>query len=133
MSDNGGLVLAATTTAMVVGIFQTASPGIANVRVSDANDKDLAGSEKSAAWLATALVSGVSLIAREPLVFIMGGSMVVALSWWHRHANSLDPQLESLKRRMPVDTVPIPGSPGSDARDNAPSEEMADTTYDGIF
>ncbi len=42
--ESGALVLSAATASMVVGIFQTASPGIANVRVSEAGDKDLAAS-----------------------------------------------------------------------------------------
>jgi hypothetical protein len=39
---------------------------------------------------AAAAVAGVSLLSKDPTVFVLGGGMIVALSWWHRHANHYD-------------------------------------------
>lgn len=78
------------TAALVWGIYNSALPSIADARVTPAHDKDLAGTERAASWMAAAAVAGVSLIARDATVFVLGGSMVVALAWWHRHANHYD-------------------------------------------
>lgn len=79
------------TAALVWGIYQGSLPSVADVRVSQPGDKDLSSTERAATWTAAAAVAGVSLIAKDPTVFILGGSMVVILAWTHRHANQYSP------------------------------------------
>jgi predicted NBD/HSP70 family sugar kinase len=74
-------------------MYMTALPSIAEMRTTPPGDPDAAGAERSAAWISAAVVSGVSLITKDPTVFVIGGVMVVALSWWHRHANASNPSL----------------------------------------
>lgn len=83
------------TAALVWGIYSTALPSIADVRVSQPNDRDAAAAERAASWTAAAAVAGISLIAKDPTVFVLGGSMVVVMSWWHRHSNQYNPSLGS--------------------------------------
>ena len=83
------------TAALVWGIYNSALPSIADVRVSQPNDPDASATERAATWTAAAAVAGVSLISRDPTVFVLGGSMVIVLSWWHRHANAYNPSLGS--------------------------------------
>jgi len=80
------------TAALVWGIYNSALPSVAEARVSAPNDADLAATERAASWTAAAAVAGVSLISRDPTVFVLGGSMVVGLAWWHRHANHFNAQ-----------------------------------------
>lgn len=77
--------------ALVYGVYSNALPTVADIRVGQAADPDVAAAEQLAAWTSAAVVAGVSLIAKDPTVFIIGGSMVIALSWWHRHANHVNP------------------------------------------
>jgi hypothetical protein len=77
--------------ALVYGIYQNALPTVADIRSLDAQNTDLDKAERSATWLSAAVVAGVSLIARDPTVFIIGGTMTVALAWMHRHANAVNP------------------------------------------
>lgn len=79
------------TAALVWGVYNSALPSIAEARVAAPNDTDLAAAERAATWTAAAVVAGVSLLAKDPTVFILGGTMVVALAWWHRHANLNNP------------------------------------------
>lgn len=83
------------TAGLVWGIFNSALPSVAEARVAAPIDRDLAATERAATWTAAAVVSGISLIAKDATVFVLGGSMVVALAWWHRHANHFDPQVAS--------------------------------------
>lgn len=89
------LAVGLATAALVWGVYNGALPSVAATRATPANDGHLSSTERAATWTAGAVVAGVSLIAKDPTVFIMGGSMVVALAWWHRHANATDPTMGS--------------------------------------
>lgn len=75
------------TAALVWGVYNSALPSIADVRVGEPDDKDIAATERAATWASAAAVGAVSLISRDATVFILGGSMVVIMAWWHRHSN----------------------------------------------
>ena len=79
------------TAALVWGVYNSALPSLAEARVSEQGDRDLASAERTATWAAAAVVAGVSLISKDATVFVLGGTMVVALAWMHRHANSVHP------------------------------------------
>jgi hypothetical protein len=61
--------------------------------VAAENDGNIASAEKLAAWTAAAGVAGLSFLLRDPTMFVTGGLMVIALSWWYRHANAVNPTI----------------------------------------
>jgi hypothetical protein len=79
------------TAVLVWGIHQQATPTVAEMRLSAPGDQDLDAARRQAAWMSAAIVAGISLLARDATVFVLGGSMVVALDWWTRYSNELDP------------------------------------------
>lgn len=79
------------TAAVVYSVYQNATPTIADIRTGPPQDDHIDSSRKMAAWTAAGVVGGISLIARDATVFIIGGAMVVALDWWTRHANAVNP------------------------------------------
>lgn len=85
------LVGLATATA-VYGIYTNALPPVVDIKDTPPSDDMIGSTEKTAAWLSAAVVAGISLITKDPTVFVLGGSMVIALSWWNRHANEVNPQ-----------------------------------------
>lgn len=85
-----GFGLAVAT--MVYGIYQNQLPSVTDIRLADTNDRDIQSAERAAAWTSAGIVAGVSLITQDPTVFIIGGSMVVMMSWLHRHADRVDPR-----------------------------------------
>ncbi len=92
------LTVGLATAALVYGIYSNALPTVADIRVGQEADPDVESAEQLATWTAAAAVSAVSLIAKDPNVFVIGGSMVVVMAWWHRHANHVNP-LTGLARR----------------------------------
>lgn len=80
------------TATVVYGIYMNALPPVVDLRATPANDDQVASTEKAAAWTAAAVVAGISLIAKDATVFIIGGGMIVALSWWNKHANMVNPE-----------------------------------------
>lgn len=90
ISIGAGLALAT----LVYAIYTNATPSVADIRTLTENNADIEKSERSATWLAAGSVAGVSLIARDPVIFMVGGSMVIAMAWWTRHANMVSPDLQ---------------------------------------
>jgi len=84
------------TGTLVYGIYQAALPTQADIRSLESNNSDISKSEKVAAWTSAAVVSAVSLIAKDPTIFVIGGSVMVALSWMNRHANAVAPSMGML-------------------------------------
>lgn len=76
---------------LVWSIYQHALPSIVDHRVGDPDDENAAAAERLATWTSAGTVAGISLIAKDPTVFVIGGAMTVALSFWHRHANMVNP------------------------------------------
>lgn len=81
------------TAALVYATFNAALPSVADVRSAKAQDQDINASRNMAAWTSAGIVAAVSLVAKDPTVFVVGGAMVIALDWWHRHADQVNPTL----------------------------------------
>ncbi|MEU9048373.1 hypothetical protein AB0D63_43295 [Kitasatospora sp. NPDC048343] len=97
-----GVGLALGTT--VLAIHQLAGPSMADIRTLEPGNKDVASSERTATWAGALLVSTVSLLARDPVIFMVGGAMVIGTAWMSRHANFVSPIMSAL---------PHPGGAGS--------------------
>lgn len=89
------------TATVVYGIYMNALPPVVDLRATPENDDQVASTEKAAAWTAASVVAGISLIAKDLTVFIIGGGMVIALSWWNKHANAVMPEFGKV---VPVGT-----------------------------
>jgi hypothetical protein len=80
------------TAAVVYGVYTTALPSVADIRTTPQNNADVESTEKTAAWMSAAVVGGISLIAKDATVFILGGAMILGLSWWYKHADTVNPE-----------------------------------------
>lgn len=87
------LTVALATGAVVWAVYTNALPTLPDVRVGKSHDPDIDGSRKAAAWTSAGVVAAISLISKEPTVFIIGGGMVIAADWWYRHANARNPEI----------------------------------------
>ena len=84
-----GLGLA--TAALVYSIYGRGLPTHADTRVGKPGDETIEAARKQNAWLAAGTVAGISLIAKDPTIFIVGGTMVIALDWLTRTNNWTNP------------------------------------------
>lgn len=96
------------TAALVYGTYQTVMPHAADVRVTAQDDGDVDAARRAAAWTSAAIVAGVSLMAKDPTVFVIGGAMVVGLDVIYRHSNALHPVLKKAGRRAGVQDAAPP-------------------------
>jgi predicted NBD/HSP70 family sugar kinase len=109
------IVAGLATATLVYGIYRNALPTVADIRVAPKADHDVEAAERSAAWFAGAIVGAVSLLAKDATIFVIGGGMVVGMSWWYRHADAVDP---------------VAGVASMVGRGMAREEMSADTTYE---
>lgn len=92
------LPVALATGTVVWTIYNRGLPSHADLRVGSPGDDTIEAVRKQNAWMAAAVVAGISLLAKDPVVFIFGGSMVVAVDWMTRVNNWTNP----LKNRVDV-------------------------------
>lgn len=78
----GGLAVAG----VVYSVHAVMHPTVADIQGLPAGNKDVDDAEKKATWLSVGIVSGVSLLARDPGIFIIGSAATVAMAFLARHA-----------------------------------------------
>lgn len=91
LKPNESLMASAAVVTAVYATYQMALPPLVDERVAPVGDADLAASERVATFTAAGLVSVVSLLAKDPTIFVLGGLTVIVLSWSHKHANQVNP------------------------------------------
>jgi hypothetical protein len=91
LKPNEEMQVAALSAAIVYGIFQLDAPNKADVKASAPGNPVVHGSVKTAVWTSAIVVSAISLLAKAPTVFVVGGLMTVVEGWTYYHANAFDP------------------------------------------
>lgn len=85
------LSVALATGTLVYAIYSNSTPTLADIRTADQYNADVAATRKGASWTSAAAVAGISLVSKDPGPFILGGAMIIALDWFHRHADMVNP------------------------------------------
>lgn len=92
LKQEDALLTGLAVAAVVAGIHAVGVPNVASVRASAPGNKHLEASRKSTSWTAAIVVVGAALLARDPTVFVIGGTVVIALDFAQRIANNTDNQ-----------------------------------------
>ena len=72
-------------------VFNMSLPPLTDIRAAEPENGDVFRAERTATWVAAGIVTGVALMTQDATVFIIGGSVVVAMAWLYRHANEVSP------------------------------------------
>jgi hypothetical protein len=73
------------------GIYSINLPTTADVKSAQPHNQSVDSSRKAATWTAISVCAALSLLAKDPNIFIFGGGFAVALDWYYRHANAVAP------------------------------------------
>lgn len=84
-----GLGLATAT--VVYATYSNMTPSMADIRVGKPGDEHLETARKQAAWVSAGIVAGISLLAKDATIFIVGGTTVVIMDWLTRTNNWTNP------------------------------------------
>jgi hypothetical protein len=79
----GGLAVGA----IVFAVHAQATPSQADIAALPAGTPDVDDAERKATIISAGIVAGVSLIAGDPTIFVIGSAMTVAMAFWTRHSN----------------------------------------------
>lgn len=90
LAPTASLGMSLATLAVVQAIYSNATSPLNDIRSLDKNNTDVNASERAATWLAAGVVGGISLLAKDPTIFTIGGIGVIAMAWMHRHADQVD-------------------------------------------
>lgn len=75
---------ALATGSVVIALYQRNTPTNLDMRAAQVGDRNAEAVRKQQAWLSAAAVGAISLVAKDPTIFIVGGTMVVVLDWLTR-------------------------------------------------
>lgn len=110
LKPNEEIMTSAATLAVVYGIFQVEAPNMADVRAAQPGNSTVHGSVRTAAMMSAAVVAGISLLAKSPTIFVVGGLATAAMGWTFYHANAVHPQ---------TGKVVVPGQSGTPTQPGA--------------
>jgi hypothetical protein len=71
---------------VVFAVHSNFTPTVADMQGLPSGTKDVDAAERKATWISIGIVSGVSLLAKDPTIFVMGSIATVALAFASRHA-----------------------------------------------
>lgn len=91
LSPEGSVMTGLALGAVSNAIFSQHLPSVVDLRTVEAGNQDVNAATKSATWQSAGVVAGISLITKDPTIFIIGGVITVALAWAHMHANAVSP------------------------------------------
>ena len=91
LSGENSIIAALATAALVIGIYNMKVGPVSDVHASDAGDGNLAASVKKAGWEAVVAVAGLTLLANDANIAILGGAAVIAEELSYRHAMMTNP------------------------------------------
>jgi hypothetical protein len=96
LKPSESLITGLAVATVVYAIYDHAVPTLADTRGAKPNNQNLDASRKQASWTAAGIVAGVSLLAKDPTIFVIGGTVLVALDFSHRHANAVNPATQKI-------------------------------------
>lgn len=91
VSNEASVGIGLATGGIAFTVFNMSLPPLTDVRAAAPENGDVFSAERTATWVAAGIVTGVAAITKDATVFIIGGTVVVALAWLYRHANQVNP------------------------------------------
>ena len=99
------------TIAIVAGIYQLDVGSVSQVHASDAYHGANTAGIKKAGYTSLITVAGISLLARDPNIVILGGAAIIAFHAHYRHAHAVNPGTNMVE--SPGASAYTPAGPGT--------------------
>jgi hypothetical protein len=88
----GSIIAGLAVVGLVVANYNIHNGTAASAAATDAWDGNLMASTKKAGYSSLALVAGISLLARDPNILILGGAAIIAMQSSYVHSIAVHPQ-----------------------------------------
>ncbi len=89
LSQEGSLFTGLALTGATWAAYSAGLPHLADLRQVESNNADIEKTERLIAWVTAGSIVGISLIAKDPGVFIIAGIGFIAVSYLFKHANAV--------------------------------------------
>lgn len=109
LKPEDSIVAGIATVGVVYSIYATHVGTASEVGMTAANHPQIDGNVKTAGMLAMGAVAGISLLARDPNIFILGVAAVVVLHAHYRHQAAYNPESGMLENPGPAAYQPASG------------------------
>lgn len=111
LKPENSVVAGIATIALVAAVYQLDAGSVSQVHASDAGHGANTAGIKKAGYTNLVLVAGLTLLARDPNILILGGAAIVAFQAHYRHANLVNPNNNMVEAAGPA--AYTPAGPGS--------------------
>lgn len=92
LKPENSVIAGIATMGAVYGIYQLNAGPVASVVMTEPNHPAVTSSRKKAGWTSVIFVAGLSLIARDANIAILGGATIIAMELSYRHAIMAHPE-----------------------------------------
>jgi hypothetical protein len=82
-----GVMSGLAVSAVVFAVHQNATPTQADIQALPAGTPDIDRAERKATYISAGVVAGISLLAKDPTIFIIGSAATIAMALWTRNSN----------------------------------------------
>jgi len=110
--------------AVVYAIHSNFTPTMADMQGLPSGNQDVDAAERKATWLSAGVVAAVSLLAKDPTIFVLGSAATVALAFFSRHATWTDSKAGPM--------VGAPGQSAVSANDVTTGPQMTTADYTSL-
>lgn len=110
---------------VVYAIHSNFTPTQADIQALPAGNADVDKAERKATWLSVGVVSGISLLAKDPTIFVIGSAATIAMALITRHSNFTETATGLLD--------PGPAQMATGANDLAAGPQMTDSTAATLY
>lgn len=111
LKPENSVVAGLATVGLVAGVYQLDVGPVSQVHASDAGHGANTAGIKKAGYTSLVLVAGITLLARDPNIAILGGAAIIAFHSHYRHANLVNPQTNQVEGPGPA--AYQPAGPGT--------------------
>ena len=101
LKPENSIVAGLATVALVAAVYQLDAGSVSQVHASDAYHGANTAGIKKAGYTSLIMVAGISLLARDPNIVILGGAAIVAFHAHYRHANMVNQQTNMVEAPGP--------------------------------
>jgi hypothetical protein len=86
LKPEGSITASLAVIGVVWGIHSNLTPSNADMQALPAGNADVDAAERKATWTSAGVVCAISLIAKDPGIFVLGSAACIAMAWMSRHA-----------------------------------------------
>lgn len=119
LKPEGSIAGGVAVAAVVFAIHSTFTPSMADMQGLPSGNADVDKSERRATYLSAGVVAGISLVAKDPTIFVFGAGAAIAMALITRHSVWTDSASGMVNA--------APGQSAVSANDTATGPQMGDT------